>query len=192
MKEHILYRSIIAKYDKIFKAEMKKAKSNKDLLIIAQKAHFSIDRILEIALQENKLNKITCKKGCGYCCVLKISITKQEAILILDECKKRNVNINWSRLKRQKSFNGDNYSDLSESHRRCIFLSEKGECKIYEFRPVCCRRYFSVDDIDKCIKRTTVKRFINMNVEALCLSMFQHSEYGSMAMMLLKYKHEIY
>ena len=67
----------------------------------------------------------TCQKGCSACCKMDVQLTPFEAeyIALASSIPHRN-------------------SPLSKGHESsCPFLSEKGTCSIYNYRPLLCRTY---------------------------------------------------
>jgi Fe-S-cluster containining protein len=89
-----------------------------------------------------------CKVGCSYCCHLPVLITKIEAEAIaefvLDACPPERVSLLKSQLDHRTK---ERRSD-PEKKLRCVFMTEGGNCGIYEIRPNACIGYtsFSVDD----------------------------------------------
>lgn len=135
--------------------------------------------------------EITCKKGCNYCCHTNVDTYKEEALYILYMCKKEKIDIDWTKLKRQRNFTYENYYLMQEKYRKCVFLDEEGSCKIYNFRPITCRKLMSIDDKEKCdIGKGVlqVKRLVIHEVEAVSLILGKNSEGGSLPSLLLKYK----
>ncbi|WP_051632684.1 YkgJ family cysteine cluster protein [Nitrincola lacisaponensis] len=89
----------------------------------------------------NKYNKFisgfsVCKKGCSHCCKNDINITSLEAEYIA-----QNANVKPNSIP-VKNENGKSI---------CPFLSEYGECKVYEFRPFNCRTFHALDDPKYCM-----------------------------------------
>lgn len=139
--------------------------------------------------------KITCKKGCGNCCLLNVDISKEEAILILEGCKEIGISIDWDKLKIQQTYDHNTYFSLDKEKRKCIFLSKKNTCKIYKFRPIACRKLYSLDKPHKCDidnGKLKVKRFVSLQAEIVACSVMTATEFSNMPSLLLKYKSKVY
>jgi Fe-S-cluster containining protein len=91
---------------------------------------------------------ITCTKGCNFCCHLNVDVTEHEAQYIDINLKERNIQIDEELFNKQADV--ENWTDLPYKDRKCVFLNSQGECGIYEFRPLACRKYYIVDDPQKC------------------------------------------
>ncbi len=105
-------------------------------------------------IQENKLkeykgkiSKITCQKGCGFCCNMSVKINLLEALLIypminkkyldkLEEISNRIIEI----------YNKNEEEDFFYIYRKeigdCLFLNQ-AICSIHQYRPVTCRSVLS-------------------------------------------------
>ena len=84
--------------------------------------------------------KVTCKKGCSFCCYIRVACTELEAKLIVDYCEQKGIEIDEDKLNKLATLGIHDY--MLSPHRRCTFLSEEGTCKIYEVRPMSCRNHF--------------------------------------------------
>lgn len=88
----------------------------------------------------NRFNKefvstfTSCKKGCDSCCKMDVQLTYFEAeyIALATGIPHRN-------------------SELTSGYESaCPFLSEKGTCSIYNYRPLLCRTYHVLSDPELC------------------------------------------
>jgi len=135
--------------------------------------------------------KISCKKGCAYCCSINIDISAQEAILLIDYCKENKIEIDWQKLEIQKEYNHTNYLSLDKESRKCVFLSDDNTCKVYKYRPISCRKYISLDKPEKCNLengKQKLKRFVSPTAEIIASAVMNVTEFKPMASLLLKYK----
>lgn len=135
--------------------------------------------------------KISCKKGCSSCCMLHVDIMEEEAELILTHCKEKNIDIDWERLQEQQHYGSETFLSLPAETRKCVFLSEEGTCKIYDIRPINCRKLYSLDDPKKCDLnngKQAVKRFVCIPAEIVGSAL---PKGGSLSKMLLKHKKDI-
>ncbi|WP_248885695.1 YkgJ family cysteine cluster protein [Acidithiobacillus acidisediminis] len=76
-----------------------------------------------------------CQKGCSHCCKYDVVVGRLEAKYI---SLKTNKNI-------------DIGNSITTNHNSdCPFLLKKGECGIYEYRPIVCRTLHTLDDPSYC------------------------------------------
>ena len=103
----------------------------------AVRLHALIDQAMEAA----KSLPISCRKGCSACCHFAVEITSDEAELMRDLLE-AGIKIDSDKLGRQSRLDLDSaawripWSDES----RCVFLGNDSDCRIYEHRPVACRK----------------------------------------------------
>jgi hypothetical protein len=89
-----------------------------------------------------------CKAGCYYCCHLPVIITQLEAEAITEQVLRICTPESLSVLKSQIDSRAAARRSEPEKKLRCVFVTEEGNCGIYELRPNACISYtsFSVDD----------------------------------------------
>lgn len=76
-----------------------------------------------------------CSEGCSFCCRIDVQLTDYEAAYISKNTGKPMAAV----------------SSVTTGHTSpCPFLSEKGSCTIYAFRPFVCRSYHTLDDPKFC------------------------------------------
>ncbi len=183
-------KHLIADAIEFYMAQYKHVKNQVDPASTAYNFNTHVDELIkETPVPEGE--KISCKKGCSYCCHLHVEISQDEAVLILKHAKENNIPINWDRLKKQSKHDLDTYGNMPAKKRKCNFLGSDGSCTIYEVRPINCRKMFSLDDPDKCDIGTgirNIKKFVHMKAEIVNSAIATVSEFGSMSKMLLKIK----
>lgn len=80
----------------------------------------------------------SCKKGCCSCCKIDVHLTVLEATYIAQATK---------------IIARDN--QLTTGHKsKCPFLSEKGACSIYNYRPILCRTYHVLTPPELCSQQS--------------------------------------
>ena len=95
---------------------------------------------------------VSCQKGCSACCHMEVEITTYEADILRDQLK-NGVTIDRNRLQRQS---GRSLQDPlwkqgpRNPDSRCVFLNDEGSCRIYEHRPVMCRRHSVTSPAKNC------------------------------------------
>ena len=79
---------------------------------------------------------VACRRGCHHCCKIHVTASEPECEEIVKFCVDNNVTLDKEYLSL--------LADLTEAtwgNKRCPFLSLEGECKVYEVRPIACRKY---------------------------------------------------
>lgn len=130
-------------------------------------AHITENRIIEVVETAYKIADIAnsetvknaaCEKGCSWCCRINIDITGAEAAFIEIKTK---VKVKESKHKRP---------GINEHQSYCPFHDEeKAGCSIYEYRPLMCRCFFSLDNSDNCVDPSTghyISTALNNNITA--------------------------
>lgn len=119
---------------------------------IALALYEKTDEILAEARQEDASSQaITCARGCCHCCKQAVVITDGEADLLVKTALERGLTIDLAGLRRQNTCTTDEaWLDLPVEDRPCVFLGEQGECRVYDRRPLSCRKYFSVEEPARC------------------------------------------
>jgi Fe-S-cluster containining protein len=92
---------------------------------------------------------VSCKKGCAFCCNLKVDSTITEAEVIVDYCKENNIPLNKSYLEKQAKHT-DQVEYMLSADSRCSFLQHDNTCAIYKVRPLACRKYYVSTPAERC------------------------------------------
>ena len=92
-----------------------------------------------------------CTKGCSACCHTQVSITDDEADVLVLRINE-GLEVDLERLKAQSKARNDSneYFKISFEERKCIFLDDSGACRIYEDRPSVCRTNAVLGEADQC------------------------------------------
>ena len=70
------------------------------------------------------------------------------------------------RLQKQAACDSqEDWSKLQIEERRCVLLNHDGECSIYEYRPIACRKNVSMSNADYC----DVSQGIREYVKPICI-----------------------
>jgi len=96
-------------------------------------------------------NMSPCKQGCSACCHTQVSVTQDEAELLITHIEK-GLKIDFDRLDAQavaRNFSEEFYK-LSFEQRACVFLDSNGSCSVYEDRPSVCRTNAVIGDSSQC------------------------------------------
>lgn len=102
--------------------------------------------------QADMASNITCGSGCNFCCYTEIYITTFEARYIMGWMDHTDVTIDEEMLKRQNK-PGVWDKKLKYADQKCIMINDRGECSIYDKRPLICRLWNSTSDPKNCDTR---------------------------------------
>lgn len=136
---------------------------------------------------------VSCGNGCSFCCHIAVDITKGEAELIKMYCHENNIEIPYEYFKAQENYTKENWHELIKTKQSgCGFLSEAGECKVYEVRPIACRKYMVLDPPEKCEYDPSlpeggrIKNLVDWDAEIIQAAIMNESEFDSIPKMMLK------
>lgn len=122
-----------------------------------------IDGLLSAAINKIPDFKISCTKGCWYCCQINCLISEVEAKKISPYIERKKI----IPLKTRK----DN---------RCPFLNDHNECNIYPARPLICRKTLVSSDPAYCDTRNgepkNVQLQTDIRIEALITAFWLFSK----------------
>ncbi len=130
-------------------ASLKKIKNNFEK---ARFLHNIVDEYNKEVFSHSLLKEfVPCKAGCSACCHTQVSVTKEEAELLIHHID-NGLDINYERLSKQSEAGNisEDYYKLSYKDRACVFLDEKGACKVYKDRPAVCRTNAVVGAASQC------------------------------------------
>lgn len=151
-----------------------------------------VDASVANTLKTKNGRKVQCRRGCASCCKLHVSITREEAALLLIAAEQEEIPIDWARVERQSEHNLATWKDQGPADQRCVFLDSRNECSVYEYRPTACRKYLVASDPKNCntIKFPDAKVAIVAPVEgeAVVSAMLGILDWSSMPRMLLQAK----
>lgn len=131
------------------------------------------DGLLSFALQMHSMklgyNPITCKKGCSACCHINVNISPREADLIVSFVRSQKIRLDRKKILAQSDKLPEEFHKLDWETKACPFLNGAGECGIYQFRPLACRKYLVGSDPKFCDTRTSDRDpyvLVDPNIEA--------------------------
>ncbi|MGM9516695.1 YkgJ family cysteine cluster protein [Roseateles sp. DB2] len=91
------------------------------------------------ALAEVRASYVACRKGCSACCRMNVQISYLEAQRLAEASGRTPVPLHSSRAHSMEKFAGS----------PCPFLSQAGECSVYDARPFSCRNHASFLSTDE-------------------------------------------
>lgn len=118
----------------------------------ARFAHNMIDEYNREVFAHPLLKQLVpCKSGCSGCCHTQVSVTAEEAELLLvhvDEGLK--IDIEKLNLQAQAGNSPANFYQIPYAKRGCVFLDGGGNCRVYKDRPAVCRTNAVVGEASQC------------------------------------------
>jgi Fe-S-cluster containining protein len=151
----------------------------------------AVDKAMQVIPDDIKKN-IPCKKGCAFCCHIKVVTSELETDLIVSHCNDKGIEIDTETLQKQKDLGVEEY--LFSPHKRCVFLDTDNTCKIYEVRPVACRSHTVTSEAALCdtdkYPHGFVAEYFNMDAAIPTVALLDISCVGSFPGLLLKSIHK--
>ena len=98
-------------------------------------------------LQAEKVEGVSCRKGCHFCCRINVTISQDEAAVIAQYCKVHNISISKEYLEEQLRYGWKEIASTPAGW--CAFL-KNGQCSIYSARPMACRKYHVASAPELC------------------------------------------
>jgi len=116
--------------------------------------HKLVDEYVAEVFSDPLVKKLSpCKEGCSLCCHTEVSITHDEAELLVKKIK-GGLSIDTDKLSMQaEAATKGSYFDIPFEERKCVFLNEQGACRVYEDRPSVCRINSVVGTAEQCDTR---------------------------------------
>ncbi len=173
---------------------MTKIQRYKDPVERAQFSNSLVDQyVSEITTEEETAKLISCRKGCSACCHTQVSVNSDEAQLLVTRLLEDGVKIDMERLEKQAKVMNDNvdWLKLAYQDRGCIFLDDKGACRVYSDRPSVCRTNNVVSNPSLCDTSSGAYQKIRLlktsKADLVTIAAYNaSSEGGVMAYMLVK------
>jgi uncharacterized protein len=122
------------------------------LVVRARLVHEMVDEFNKDVFSHPLVKELSpCKQGCSACCHTQVSVTADEADLLVQRIE-AGMAINQNRLRAQMATKDDarEFFKLSYEDRKCIFLDNTGSCSVYDDRPSVCRTNAVLGSADQC------------------------------------------
>lgn len=126
--------------------QYRQALQEADTASVAHAFHKVVDAYVAEVLKDPSV-EVTCKRGCAHCCHIQVAVTPDEADLL--RLASQDLEIDKARLEQQAVYK-DIYDKLPYKQRRCVFLGDDNDCRVYEVRPIACRKYLVGNDPKLC------------------------------------------
>ncbi len=135
---------------------------------------------------------VSCKSGCSACCHTQVSITSDEASLLVKQIVSgAEVDLRRLRLLADTGNNAEEFYKLSYEDRACPFLGAGDTCTVYENRPSVCRTNHVVSEPVLCETRDGQEQAVRLlnthRADMIMMAFFKNSkENGALPKMLWK------
>ena len=125
-------------------------KTAENALSLIKEVYQITDQTMAVCLKSG--TKLSCKKGCLWCCYFRVLVTPLEVIHIVEylhAClSPGELSILQQRLKNEEEISGwVNGDQKAHANTVCPFV-EDGGCMVYAVRPLACRVYHSINLTD--------------------------------------------
>lgn len=162
---------------------------------IAYNMHNIVDELLQKKRESIKDHKVSCSKGCFFCCFQQVDITDDEAKLLLMYANEKKLDIDYDLLRRQREAESEGKrQDLPIKDKKCVFLQDNGSCGVYDHRPTACRKLMVVSDPKDCNIESNpngqIAKLADLESELMSTASHRVCESGTISEMLLKVKKE--
>lgn len=122
-----------------------------------------LQEMVDAEIAEGADIAVSCAKGCSACCHMEVEVTSYEAD-VLKYLIEEGLSIDRSRLQQQSQRELQDPAwreGMNNETNKCVFLNHQGECRVYENRPVMCRRHSvtSLAEFCKSIESKIVIRY---------------------------------
>jgi len=111
-----------------------------------------LQEMVDAEIAEGDEIPVSCFKGCSACCHMEVEVTSYEAE-VLKQLVEDGMSIDRARLQKQslRSLQDPAWREgMRNEINKCVFLNHQGECRIYDHRPVMCRRHSVTSAAENC------------------------------------------
>jgi uncharacterized protein len=132
-----------------------------------------------------------CSMGCSACCHTQVSVTEDEAALLASKIK-QGLKIDEARLQLQMQAqdDSDQWYKITFADRKCVFLDERGACRVYEDRPAVCRTNAVLGEASQCNTAESIQPTMLVKTSkadmAICALYYHAKSSGALPHMLGK------
>lgn len=110
-----------------------------------------LQKDVDLMVTEKITSVSSCRKGCSYCCYINVDVSALEAEILKPFVRTKDI----AQLEKQKNLDFQGFLKLPYEDKRCIFL-ENNQCRVYNDRPLICRKYHVVSDPEICNTKNEV------------------------------------
>lgn len=114
---------------------------------LCREVYIQIDRLID----REKPPEVSCRAGCAFCCAQFVAVSRTEATHLYGVAKAKGIVLDREHLARQSVTKEEDWHRLPMASQPCVFLdTATRQCRVYEERPLACRKYFVVGDPKMC------------------------------------------
>ena len=129
------------------------AREPRALGVAVVRFHKRVDEVVEATLRGHAV-QVACRRGCSYCCHLRVEVTPAEAFALADWLRRTSTPERLAHVIAKLRENVERERRMGVEARKreniaCALLGDDGACGAYEARPAQCRRFHSTD-LDIC------------------------------------------
>ena len=130
-------------------------------------------RLANNSIQQSNTQS-SCSRGCSACCFFEVEITTDEGIL-LTALINGGIEIDQARLNNQaaRAKKSPEWGKFLNESNRCIFLGPDQTCRIYDFRPLVCRKHMVSSPPSDCSNGTDIPILLPLTEIALSAALSQ-------------------
>ncbi|HDX9008530.1 YkgJ family cysteine cluster protein [Aeromonas dhakensis] len=143
-KEQLEVQNIFITTEKEYR---KKLKSNRNAIYainMVSDLHNKVDSVIQSV--KAKGIQFGCQKGCSFCCDLRVEVLAPEVFYIAKKLKSKMSKSELAKFIEKLEIYADKATGLrSDEHTIPCVMLESGVCSIYDYRPMMCRKYNSLD-----------------------------------------------
>lgn len=164
-------------------------KKQTDSISVAVAFQEEVQRVIEKEKDSEYGKQVKCGKGCSFCCNYHVDITDDEADLLVEYSKEEGIVIDKAHLQKQKDKNVNTWNELKYVDRKCVFLDDKGACKVYKYRPISCRALQVITEPGLCnaqIGSQQVASFSILELDVIATGVSNATKLDSMAKLILE------
>lgn len=111
-----------------------------------------LQEMVDAEIAEGAEIPVSCFKGCSACCHMEVEVTSYEAE-VLKHLVEDGMSIDRARLQQQsqRALQDPAWREgMRNEINKCVFLNHQGECRVYDNRPVMCRRHSVTSPAENC------------------------------------------
>lgn len=145
-------RALVGAMHEHYEAQFAEHRNDPNQLGLAAALHDMVDTAVESQRIARAFTapRVQCRAGCSACCRQNVTVTRPEALLLLEAARDAGVAVDWQRVARQAQHPGPRWRELEPADRACVFLGDDERCSVYEHRPAMCRKLQAVSPPALC------------------------------------------
>ena len=140
-------------WDEEARAAFRDAREPRALRTAVVRFHKRVDEVVDATLRGHSV-QVACRRGCSYCCHLRVEVTPPEAFTLAEWLRRTASPERLALVIGRLRSNVERAGAIGTEARKraniaCALLGDDGACSAYEARPAQCRRFHSTD-VETC------------------------------------------